>query len=201
MSTNQKLSTAEVVRAQAAKEVSVGGETLSISKVHMWRNAQPRVSTLAEEALRSTSPQNTRPLSLTMTVKRNSGTSTASTDGLDSSVLPYLVAIHVLREGIPFSAQAELNTSPDDPTSIHYAWPAPPLGATENIAETPAHEGAYFLAQTVDKGSALSLSAWNGPLWGVLRNGLDDMLDFIAVLEFEGGIFLTSERQRVETVY
>ena len=168
----------------------------------MWRNAQPRVSSLAEEAERSSSPQTMRPLNLAMTVKRTPSASSTSTGGLDSSVMPYLVAIHVLREGIPISVQAELNTSPDDPTSIHYAWPAPPaIGTTENIAETPAYEGAYFLAQAMDGGSALSLSAWNGPLWGALRNGLDDMLDFTAVLEFEGGIFLTSGRQRVEVVY
>ena len=73
--------------------------------------------------------------------------------------------------------------------------------SSSSLAETPAYEGAYFLTQTVDNGSALALSAWNGPLWGALRNGLDDMLDYIAVLEFEGGIFLTSERQRVEIVY
>lgn len=137
-----------------------------------------------------------------MTVKRKPDVSAASTDGVDSSVLPYIVAIHVVREGVPIHAQTELNTSPDDPTSVHYAWPAPPtLSLSENIAESPAHEGAYFLAHTVDNGSALALSAYNGPLWGALRNGLDDMLDFIAVLEFEGGIFLTSDRHRVETVY
>ncbi|VDB84887.1 unnamed protein product [Peniophora sp. CBMAI 1063] len=202
MHINQKLSTAEVVRNQAVKEVSVGGETLSIAKAHMWRNAQPRVSSLAEEAERSSSPQTMRPLNLSVTVKRTSGTSATLNDGLESSVVPYLVAIHVLREGIPISAQAELNTSPDDPTSIHYAWPAPPaIGTAESVAEGPAHEGAYFLAMTMDNGNSLSLSAWNGPLWGALRNGLDDMLDYIAVLEFQGGIFLTSERHRVEVIY
>ncbi|KAI0029183.1 hypothetical protein K488DRAFT_56983 [Vararia minispora EC-137] len=195
----QLLATTERIRSQSKPEVSVGGETLVISKVHMWRNDQPRVSTLAEEAERSSSPKILSPTNVSLTLRRKGGASAnaSAPDGLDSSAQPYIVALHVLRDDIPATAPV---TSMDDPTVMHFVWPAPPttFGAA---AQEPAREGAYFLADAVDGGTGLSLSAWNGPTWSTLRNGIDDTLEYIAVVEFQSGIFLASDKHRVEVIY
>jgi hypothetical protein len=172
----------------------------------MWRNDQPRVASAAEEIERALSPQALRPTNITLTIRRKddndldaSGASARATDadnGLDSSVAPYIVALHVLRDGHPASLGGV--APPDDPTSVHFAWPAPP--APGPAATSAAHEGAYFVADALDGGSGLGLSAWNGPAWSSMRNGIDDMVDYVAVVEFQGGMFLASEKRRVEVV-
>lgn len=68
------------------------------------------------------------------------------------------------------------------------------------LTEESADAGGFFFPREMDKGSALSLSAWNGPRWGGLRNGIDDTITFNAVVEFEGGIFLRSRDERLRVV-
>ncbi|EIM80438.1 uncharacterized protein STEHIDRAFT_125977 [Stereum hirsutum FP-91666 SS1] len=188
------------VQETAKSEVTVGGVTLVISKVHLWRNDQPRLMTVAEEAEVSRH-QDARPVHVTLTIRRKENQT--SEESLTDSALPYVVALHILRTNGPSLALPPTETpEPDAPNSAHFAWPAPPevLDATK-LTDQDATAGGFFLAGSVDGGSGLTLSAWDGPRWGSLRNGIDDTINYNAVVEFQGGIFLKSGKERMMVVH
>ncbi|TFY71285.1 hypothetical protein EVG20_g1724 [Dentipellis fragilis] len=117
--------------------------------------------------------------------------------------LPYIVALHVIRVNQdPPATPTTADFPPDSPISSHFAWAAPPtlFSMTDDVA-TAAKEGGFFVSAPAEREDALELSAWHGPRWGSLRNGLDDMIDYVAVVEFEGGVFLKSQRQRLQIVH
>ncbi|KAI0056067.1 hypothetical protein BV25DRAFT_1910010 [Artomyces pyxidatus] len=201
MDTFQPLTTRQV--QEAAKEVvSVGGETLTISKSYLWRNDQPRIMNPAtgEEERNLREP---RAANIAVTLQRTNK-STNSDNNLESSVLPHLTAIHVIRANQPLPNTPGVDDLPPDaPMSAHFAWSAPPslLSSLNDVeVQDAAYEGAFFIPQTMDGGNSLSLNAWNGPAWGSLRNGIDDMIDYNTVVEFEGGVFLKSGRERMQVV-
>lgn len=107
--------------------------------------------------------------------------------------------MHVLRANPPSSSLSPSDApEPDAPNSAHFAWPAPPqLLASTELTDSDASAGGFFLAGSVDGGTGLTLSAWDGPRWGVMRNGLDDTIEYHAVVEFQGGIFLKSAKERM----
>lgn len=209
------------VQEIAKNEVMVGGDTLVISKVHvrillvcllclnevdflrtpqLWRNDQPRPMTVAEEVEESTH-QTARPAHVTLTIRRKEN---QTGENLTDSALPYIVALHILRtnESTGLTLPPTETPEPDAPNSAHFAWPAPPeiLAATE-LTDQDASAGGFFLARSVDGGAGLTLSAWDGPRWGCLRNGIDDTIGYNAVVEFQSGIFLKSGKERMMVVH
>ncbi|KAI0313203.1 hypothetical protein OF83DRAFT_1175908 [Amylostereum chailletii] len=190
------MTSTEEMQKLAVEDVRVGSETLFISKSYLWRNDQPRVTSLAEEAFRATL-SNICPTHIAVTLNRKEDFTNSSSL---ATVIPHLVALHVIRDG-HFSPVTVHGTAPDAPNSALFTWPAPPsdpLALTPTQVEISAQQGAFFLATPLDGGRALGLCAWNGPTWSSLRNGIDDMIDYHAVVEFEGGVFLTSSKQRLQ---
>ncbi|KAA1468990.1 hypothetical protein DENSPDRAFT_857649 [Dentipellis sp. KUC8613] len=185
----------EEVRDAAREDVTVSGEELIISKAALWRNDMPSFRDFGFGA-------GAGPANVAVTIHRRSSGATQP-DGLESSVLPYIVALHVIRvnQDPPATPTTE-DFPPDSPISSHFAWAAPPtlFSKTDDVAMA-AKEGGFFVSASAEKGDALELSAWHGPRWGSLRNGLDDMIDYVAVVEFEEGVFLKSKRQRLQIVH
>lgn len=156
--------------------------------------------TVAEEVEAATH-QDARPAHITLTIRRKE--TQAGAESLTDLALPYVVAVHVLRTNGPSMALSPSEApEPGAPTSVHFAWPAPPqvLAATE-LSDQDASAGGFFLAGSVDGGSGLTLSAWDGPRWGSLRNGIDDTIGYNAVVEFQGGIFLKSGKERMMVIH
>ncbi|KAI0046543.1 hypothetical protein FA95DRAFT_1583028 [Auriscalpium vulgare] len=192
------LSTKEVQDA-AQDEVQVGGQTLAIARSYMWRDHQPRVRNDATGDM-ELDPREPRAAHISVTLRRATGGGTdAHTGALVTTVAPHVVALHVIRLYLsPLDASSADGPPPAAPTSVHFAWPAPPP-AMHDVRDA-AFEGGFFVAEVLDDGGALVLNAWNGPAWGDLRNGIDDMIDYNAVVEFEGGVFLKGEPQRMQVV-
>ncbi|KAI0272388.1 hypothetical protein BC834DRAFT_345145 [Gloeopeniophorella convolvens] len=166
-----------------------------MSLPQMWRNDQPRpINSPTDAILDAGHPL---PAHITLTISRRG----SAGGDLESAVQPYLTALHVIRTSQPpLTPSAEL-APPDAPTSSHFAWAAPPAIAplSAEVREA-AYSGGFFLPGLADGGNSIVLSAWNGPSWGDLRNGVDDMVEYNAVVEFEGGVFLRSSSRRIMIV-
>ena len=136
---------------------------------------------------------------ISLSIHRKNGGVPGHSVCLQSSVQPYITALHVIRTNhTPPPTPSADALPPDAPNSTHYAWPAPP--AILPASETSAYDGAFFWPSEPGfstNPNTLTLRAWHGPRWGSMINGVDDTIDFVAVVEFEGGIFLKSKTHRL----
>jgi len=182
-------STLEVsaVMQNGEESIEIGGEILSISRIYMWQNNMPHISISGSAARRG---QN-----ITVHIKRSPSEPTDTDTGL-ASAAPSVLKLHVAQVG----AVEELVSITEPNESKYYTWEAPQLKG-EAIAALADNEAEAIKEQFVltrplgwrGVADEIELQAWNGPTWA-------SGMDFIALVEFEGGKVLRSGVQTADVV-
>lgn len=151
----------------------------------MWQNNMPHIS------VTGTTPR--RGQNITVHIKRTPSTANAAL----ANTVPSVLRLHVAQ----VSAVEELVAITEASNEAkYYTWDAPQLKG-DSIAALANDEGAaireqFFLTRPVGwRGfpNEIELQAWNGPKWG-------GGMDFIALVEFEGGKVLRSGVQTADVV-
>ncbi|KIM25395.1 hypothetical protein M408DRAFT_26186 [Serendipita vermifera MAFF 305830] len=185
--TSTTLALDEVTR-NAAEELESNGEKLCINKVYMWQNNMPRISVSGQAARKGQH--------MTVHIKRTKPDSSTL-----SNTPPVVTRLHAFQ--INSADQLAAFTSSSNLSgegSNYFSWAVPSASSNDAQAgavdETTARQQNVALVRPTGwRGypDEIEIQAWDGPDWGAGK-------DFVAVVEFEGGLVLRSDVQTADTV-